>query len=60
MCGASKIVEHDDWPTEFNVLGDKEFVCTNNFLTPCLGRSTINSSTNNKTSDNNVAKERLV
>jgi hypothetical protein len=37
VCGASKIVEHDDWSMEFYVIGDKAFVCTNNFLTPYSG-----------------------
>ena len=37
ICGASKIVEHDDWPSDFYVIGDEAFVCTNNFLTPYSG-----------------------
>ena len=37
ICAASKIVEHDDWPMEFYVIGDEAFVCTNNFLTPYSG-----------------------
>jgi hypothetical protein len=33
-----KVVEHDDWPSNFYVMGDEAFVCTNNFLTPYSGR----------------------
>ena len=35
---ASKVVEHSDWPSDFYVIGDEAFVCTNNFLTPYSGR----------------------
>jgi hypothetical protein len=38
ICAASKILEHDDRPMEFYVIGDEAFVCTNNFLTPYSGR----------------------
>jgi hypothetical protein len=31
------MVEHDDWPSDFYVIGDEAFVCTNNFLTPYSG-----------------------
>jgi hypothetical protein len=41
ICGASKIVEHDDWPTEFYVIGDEAFVCMNNFLTPYSGHGLV-------------------
>jgi hypothetical protein len=37
ICTASKIVEHDDWPSNYYVIGDEAFVCTNNFLTPYSG-----------------------
>jgi len=35
---ASKIVEHDDWPSNYYIIGDEAFVCTKNFLTPYSGR----------------------
>lgn len=38
VCEASKVVEHSDWPSDFYVIGDEAFVCTNNFLTPYSGR----------------------
>ena len=31
VCEASKVVEHSDWPSDFYVIGDEAFVCTNNF-----------------------------
>jgi hypothetical protein len=34
ICATSKIVEHDDWPLDFYVLGDEALVCSNYFLTP--------------------------
>ena len=39
VSAASKVVEHDDWPPNFYVIGDEAFVCTNNILTPYSGRS---------------------
>ena len=37
ICEASKVVENADWPSDFYVIGDEAFVCTNNFLTPYSG-----------------------
>jgi len=37
ICTASKIVEHDDWPSNYYVIGDEALVCTNNFWPLILG-----------------------
>jgi hypothetical protein len=31
------VVEEPNWPSDFYVIGDEAFVCTNNFLTPHSG-----------------------
>jgi hypothetical protein len=37
LSGASSVMEDPNWPSDFNVIGDEAFVCTNNFLTPYSG-----------------------
>ena len=37
LSSASSIVDDPNWPSEFYVISDKAFVCTNNFLTPYSG-----------------------
>jgi hypothetical protein len=38
LSSAHSVVEDPNWPSDFYVIGDEAFVCTNNFLTPYSGR----------------------
>jgi hypothetical protein len=37
LSSASSVVEDPNWSSDFYVIGDEAFVCTNNFLTPYSG-----------------------
>jgi hypothetical protein len=37
-CPQKKVVEGEEWPKDYYVIGDEGFVCTNNFLIPYSGR----------------------
>ena len=37
LSSAHSVVEDPNWPSDFYVIGDEAFVCTNNFLTPYSG-----------------------